>query len=146
MLAYSLLGTILFGGLVDQKTREKFRTRTGVKLEDNYEYLNFNDVLNGMIFLFAILSQNDWSYLATMTTIEIDQERGIIFARVFYLSFYFIGFVVVTNIIIGAILDFIGTYLSILEEEKGKQKTQSNMLNIFELISKTTKILKVKKK
>lgn len=74
-----------------------------------------------------------------MTTLEIESDRGIMLSRVFYLSFYFIGFVVVTNIIIGAILDFIGTYLSILEEEKGKQKKQNNMLNIFELISKTTK-------
>ena len=122
MLAYSLVGTIQFGGLVDQTSRDKFRTRIGEKLEDNYEYLNFNDILNGMIFLFAILSQNDWSKLATMTTLEIDSNRGIMLSRVFYLSFYFIGFVVVTNIIIGAILDFIGTYLSILEEEKGNQK------------------------
>lgn len=56
MLAYSLVGTIQFGGLVDQTSKEKFRTRIGEKLEDNYEYLNFNDILNGMIFLFAILS------------------------------------------------------------------------------------------
>lgn len=75
---------------------------------------------------------------------EIKSPWGIAIARTYFLSFYWIGFVVVMNIIIGAILDFIGTYLTILEEEREEESQQTKKLNIFEFIAKTRGMKKVK--
>lgn len=76
---------------------------------------------------------------------EIRTPLGIAFARLYFLSFYWIGFVVVMNIIIGAILDFIGTYLTILEEEREAESKKTKKLNIFEFIAKNRGIKKQKK-
>lgn len=139
MLIYSMVGVNLLGGKVSTKSIAEYPVTVGEKLEDFYEYLTFNDIPSAMLFLFSIIAQNDWSKISTMAMMEYKELNMIYKCRVYFFSFYWIGFVVVSNIIIGAILDFIGTYLTILEEEKEEEEQEAKRtgvnLNFFGMIT-----------
>lgn len=116
VLFYGVLGVHFFGGLINSGTKAEYKEVLGDPLEDNYEYLSFNDIPNGILLLYSILITNDWSRLMTMSIVTLKGGSKVFWGRAFFLSFFGLGFMLVLNTTIGAIIDFINTYLSILRE------------------------------
>lgn len=122
ILFYSSVGNYLFGGEVDNTTKEKFNFEVGDNMEEGYEYLTFNDTPSSMLFLYAILINNDWSKLMMQAMAKREQPIDILWGRVFFISYYFLTFMVVLSTIVGAVVDFINTYLQMLGEEEELEK------------------------
>jgi hypothetical protein len=110
----------LFGGLITDKTPEDYEKMVGDNMGKNYEYLSFNDIPNGILFLYCIMITNDWSRISTQAMVTFEDPVKVFGARLFFLSFFCLGFILVLNTTIGTIIDFINTYLSILQEEQDK--------------------------
>jgi hypothetical protein len=123
ILFYSSVGNYLFGGEVDNTTKEKFNSEVGDNMEEGYEFLTFNDTPSSMLFLYAILINNDWSKLMMQAMAKkTEQPMDILWGRVFFISYYFLTFMVVLSTIVGAVVDFINTYLQMLGEEEELEK------------------------
>lgn len=127
MLFYGVLGVYFFGGLINSTTKEAYDAALGNNLQDNYEYLSFNDIPSGLLFLYSIMITNDWSRLMSMAICTLSGGSKVFWARSFFLSFFGLGFMLVLNTTIGAIIDFINTYLSILREEEESSSTKETL-------------------
>lgn len=156
MLFYGVLGVYFFGGFINSNTKEVYKEAMSSTLQDNYEYLSFNDIPNGLLLLYSIMITNDWSRLMTMTICSLTGPSKVFWSRTFFLSFFGLGFMLVLNTTIGAIIDFINTYLSILREEEENSEVQglqeknpmeigSNILNILKTADSPLKHLKKKR-
>ena len=121
VLFYAVFGVHLFGGLITNKTPEAYEEMIGDNMGKNYEYLSFNDIPNGILFLYSIMITNDWSKISTQAMVTFKEPLKVFGARLFFLSFFCLGFILVLNITIGTIIDFINTYLSILQEEQHEE-------------------------
>jgi hypothetical protein len=121
VLFYAVFGVHLFGGLITNKTPEAYEEMIGDNMGKNYEYLSFNDIPNGILFLYSIMITNDWSKISTQAMVTFKEPLKVFGARLFFLSFFCLGFILVLNITIGTIIDFINTYLSILQEEQQEE-------------------------
>jgi two pore calcium channel protein, plant len=121
VLFYAVYGVHLFGGLITDKTPAAYEEMLGDNMGKNYEYLSFNDIPNGMLFLYSIMITNDWSKISTQAMVTFKEPLEVFGARLFFLSFFCLGFILVLNTTIGTIIDFINTYLSILQEEQEEE-------------------------
>jgi hypothetical protein len=126
VLFYGVVGVHFFGGLTTDNTKNKYKELMGDDMGENYEYLTFNDIPSALLTLYSIMITNDWSKIMTQSILSFDGGTQVFWARAFFLSFFGLGFMLVLNTTIGAIIDFINTYLSILQEEEsaGSMKEQ----------------------
>lgn len=130
---YSVVGTFLLGGQVSTESEGLYQAKLGEKLEDNFFYLSFNDVPNSFLFLYCIMMNNDWSKISTMAMLAFNNKDVVkegeasdwvmvAICRFYFFTYYFLGFMVVLNIIIGSIIDFIVCYLTLLDIKREKEK------------------------
>lgn len=133
VLFYAVYGVHLYGGLITDKTPKVYEEMIGDDMGKNYQYLSFNDIPNGILFLYSIMITNDWSKLSTQAMVTFEKPIEVFCARLFFLSFFCLGFILVLNTTIGTIIDFINTYLSILQDENEKEEEEeagTNMMNL----------------
>lgn len=131
-MVYAVIGVYLLGGMVSSESVGLYKKYLDEKLEDNYWYLTFNDIPSGILFMYCLLMNNDWSKFSTMTLLafDINDMSSIWAGRFFFFTYYFLGFMVVLNIIIGSIIDFIVCYLTILDKKMDSGNFISNLTNI----------------
>lgn len=154
VLFYGVVGVHLFGGLVGDDIKEYYKNIMGDNLGDNYEYLTFNDIPNALLLLYSIMITNDWSRLMTHTIVKITGPSKVFWARAFFLSFFGLGFMLVLNTTIGAIIDFINTYLTILQDEESsssiKEQEGANVMklstNLFGVLNTVEESIRFRKK
>lgn len=138
VLFYGVVGVLFFGGRITTQTPKEYEDMVGNNMENNYEYLTFNDIPSGLLFLYSIMITNDWSKMMTGAILTYKSIQAIAFCRLFFLSFFVLGLMLVLNTTIGAIIDFINTYLSILkDEEDAEAEEQAASASSVSLVSNT---------
>jgi hypothetical protein len=134
VLFYGVIGVHFFGGLVSNAVKNNYKEVMGDSLGENYEYLTLNDIPSALLTLYSIMITNDWSKIMTHCILEVKGSTNVFWARAFFLSFFGLGFMLVLNTTIGAIIDFINTYLSILQENENstanKEQEGTNVMKI----------------
>lgn len=106
----SLIGCSLFGGDISSKTRDYYQEATFSELNRNYEKLNFNDFLNGLVFCWTMNIANQIPILVNMATLErfsgdgnwerVDRDRR----GYFFILFIFLNNSILFNVFIGQII------------------------------------------
>lgn len=132
MLFYCVIGVHMFGGLVHDKTKEEYKAVVGDNMSDNYEMLTFNDIPSGLLLLYVIAIMNDWSKIMTHAMVTLKDDWPVFKARLFFLSFFMLGIMLVLNTTIGTIIAFINTYLSMLQEggDLGIEAEEENKFDV----------------
>lgn len=132
LLSFGTLGVYFYGGQINSNSNALYKKYTGGDISDNYIRLNFNDIVGSILFMLVSSFCADSLSLYKMV---IANSNHMVATGIFFAAFYFIGLLIVLNIILGTILGFITTYLGITEEEEmEKQKTKVGLWNrIFNL-------------
>jgi len=103
MYIFSVIGTLLFGGVINQDPESP--TYDAVKNSlfgaNSYYPNNFNDLPSGMVCLFEILVVNNWFVI----TSGFSAASGRWLARSFFISFYIIGVPICLNCVVASIVN-----------------------------------------
>lgn len=113
IVLFIIFGTLvlnLFGGNVHTFTSILYNEQ--LKTEYEYEYLNFNSLINSLISLFVVVLNNNWPILANMGVIGDIQKKQI-------MKFVFIVFKLLINyILINSLIAFTIQIFSEFEERQ----------------------------
>ena len=115
-LIFALIGISLFGGCINSQTSFIYSERVGDSLNSNYEYLNWNDFLNSLVFLFALTMNNQMIMLINMSTVSGGEFRD--YRTSFFLVFVILNNMILFNIFIGQVIGISIEYFKALKNEK----------------------------
>lgn len=118
LLVFGQIGMWAWGGQISSKLLPIYAKETGGDLSENWLYLNFNDQLNAMNFLFALTFCANYASTVFMAILCNGTAGWQIFGGIYFFLYFFLGFLLVLNIIVGMVLGFICTYFGIREEEE----------------------------
>jgi hypothetical protein len=118
LLVFGQVGMWAYGGHITSKLLPIYKAETDNDLSDNWLYLNFNDQLNSMNFLFALTFCANYASTVFMAILCRESTGWRIFGGIYFFLYFFLGFLLVLNIIVGMVLGFICTYFGIREEEE----------------------------
>jgi two pore calcium channel protein len=93
---YAQLGVVIFGGRIRTDTFPA--GQEGASLP--YALNNFNDFGSGLVTLFELLIVNNWHVITDVFVAATDD-----WARVYFISWYVLAVVVMSNLIVAHILD-----------------------------------------
>jgi len=117
MYIFSVTGTLLFGGVINQDPESP--TYDAVKNSlfgaNSYYPNNFNDLPSGMVCLFEILVVNNWFVITSGFT----AASGRWLARTFFITFYIIGVPICLNCVVASIV----STFEVAREEMEAQQT-----------------------
>jgi hypothetical protein len=97
-LVFSIIADRAFGGLVNNNENRILRDQS---VPDLYIEMNFNDLSNSFVTLFTLMIINNWFVIVQM----FEVVTGTIWARLFFVAFYFLSVIVVLNIVVAFAID-----------------------------------------
>ena len=96
---FAQMGMIIFGGKIRSNSPEII---TDSSIPDNYDLINFNDLMSSYVTLFILIVVNNWSVIVQMC---VDIKGGNTLYRYFFVIFYYFGVIIGLNIIIAFAID-----------------------------------------
>lgn len=117
-IIYSELGVLFFGGTMSYQEQIILNSLNS-DIPLSYVYLNFNDLANGCITLFALMVNNNWQYIVYMYTLQAKSNVISVFVSLYFISYFIICVYVVLNILIAFIIDL---YSAMDENERQKME------------------------
>jgi len=133
---FSLLGMSVFGGSINSSTRAQYLKMVGSELNENYEYLNWNDLVNSFAFVYTIVINNSIPTLLNMCIVDSGLNsdfRGIYFF-VFQILVNMTLFNIFIGMVIGISLEYFKTELEKKKNDKSKLYEDSQVsLKIFKI-------------
>lgn len=113
MYAFAALGMHLYGGMVTRDPENDWAARLlNTDFADNeYWANNFNDMLSGLNVLFNLLVVNNWTQVEVGFE-AVTQSRWV---RLYFLSFFILGVVLVNNLVIAFIVSSFLNQLDIVQ-------------------------------
>lgn len=116
-LCFALIGDRAFGGL--KANHPKIVKNQSIP--DTYTEMNFNDILNSFVTLFTLMVVNNWYIIVDMFV----AVTGTIWARLFFVVFYFLSVLVVLNILVAFSIDMYSSIESIHSEKSNERNKKS---------------------
>lgn len=119
MYFFATLGVQLFGGLVnkDGERREYALLNEVAFGQAGYWPNNFNDIMSGIIVCFELIMVNNWMVIAEGFAVVTNK-----WSRLFFVSFYVVGVLIILNIVtafaLDAFMDFYQNQERIAAEEQ----------------------------
>lgn len=127
IIFYSFLGRMMFGGLMHSQSKLDYESFTGIKLRPNYEYFNFNDILNSFLTLTVMIIQNNWVYV----TEHFFFVRQKFSTTLFFVSFNVLVSFTFISLFIGVIAKMIIAYFESDFEHIGVKKALEKNVEII---------------
>ena len=84
-LIFAMIGMSIFGGSINSRTPALYLKYVGGELNDNYEYLNWNDLVNSLVFVYSIVINNSIPTLLNMCI--VDRGYATDFRGLYFLAF-----------------------------------------------------------
>jgi hypothetical protein len=133
LLFYGVLGMALFGGSINSGFGELFESNTGDEPPEDWERFNFNDPIGSLLFLFL---QNlggylDFIHLAMGT---IPGKGMFVVAKIYFYSFIILTELILINIIVGFIIEFLDVYMGNNEEQRDKEISMYKKKKIVDIL------------
>jgi hypothetical protein len=126
---YSVIGDVLFGGLITMNSIETFKDSS---IPSNYYFLNFNDALASFITLFFVEVVSCWDTISHMYVTATGTE----YTRLYFLSFIIICVTMITNVIIAFVIDMYSNVEELIsQQEKDHQDTEYSSAGKFLIYS-----------
>lgn len=123
-LVFSQITDRAFGGLASIDEKRILRDQS---VPDIYIEMNFNDLVNSFVTLFTLMVVNNWFVIVRM----YESVTNPYFARLFFVTFYFLSVIVVLNIVVAFAIDMYGSVDSLYRDKKDIADNQmaENMLS-----------------
>lgn len=97
-LIFGSVGLNFFGGSINSFSLDVYNEDMNTDL--NYEYLNFNTFANSLIFLFVIITNNDWPVLANICIADSGRAGNRRLLRFVFIFFkFFVNYVLLNSIV-----------------------------------------------
>ena len=133
LLFYGVLGMAIFGGEIHSGFGEQFEENTKDEPPEDWERFNFNDPISSLLFLFL---QNLGGYLdfihLGMGTIP---GMGLfVVAKIYFYSFIILTELILINIIVGFIIEFLDVYMGNNEEQRSEENTLYKKKKIVDIL------------
>lgn len=107
-LVFGQIGINSYGGIVNSNTPTTYLKATGSPLPKDYHKINFNDFPNSMVTLFNIFMRNSWTQIMNMYLVNTTTTSF----RYYFIIFQIIANILISNLIIGFIVEVILMHLN----------------------------------
>lgn len=114
----AFIGMALFGGKINSSLPEKYLQSTGEQLLRNYQFLNWNDLLNALTCLYTLQIGNQTPILLNMAAIARNPVHRD-YSGLFFLLVIVVNDMILFNLFIGSIISIC---LDSFEQEKNAQE------------------------
>ena len=133
LLFYGVLGMAIFGGSIHSGFGELFENNTGDEPPEDWERFNFNDPLSSLLFLFL---QNLGGYL-DFIHLAMGTIPGVglfVVAKIYFYSFIVLTELILINIIVGFIIEFLDVYMGNNEDKLNEELKLSKKKKIVDIL------------
>lgn len=115
---FSGMGMICFGGKINRDPNSPYAEMLeGTEFASNlYWANNFNDLLGGMNVCFNLLVINNWNEMES-GIVAVSQSK---LPRLFFLGFYFLGVILVNNLVVALVIQYF------IEEFESSQESKTD--------------------
>ena len=133
LLFYGVLGMAIFGGEIHSGFGDLFEENTGDEPPEDWERFNFNDPLSSLLFLFL---QNLGGYLDFIHLgMGIIPSTGLfVIAKVYFYSFIILTELILINIIVGFIIEFLDVYMGNNEDKRQEETNLYKKKKIVDIL------------
>ncbi len=122
ILMYSFVGSILYGGRLNQSTIETYEFMTKKSIRKKYEYFHFNDIFSSILTLFVLVMQNNWIYVTELFyQVRVSHFTTTLFIVSFNLLVSFTTTALVLGLISKLIITFFDKDFEDIQEKLGKK-------------------------
>jgi len=137
ILFYATLGLTMFGGVINTGFPAQFESIAGEELDAAEVRLNFNDISNSIVYLIIM----NVSYYNTgiqkglaAATVVNDSGLKMFFTRVYFYSFLLITELIIINIIIGFVIEFLELYANNSKDLLRREQLIASKQNIIDVL------------
>jgi hypothetical protein len=116
---FAVIGDRMFGGQMSTQNHKIFRDSS---IPDLYVEMNFNDLGSSIVTLFALMVVNNWFMIVKINV----QDK--IYARWFFILFYFSSVVVMLNIVVAFVIDMYGSVENLHRNDQLNAKQDGSKL------------------
>ena len=110
----------VFGGSVNSGTPAQYKKMVGGDLNDNYEFLNWNDLINSFTFVYSIVINNSIPTLLNMCLVE--SEMNADYRGIYFIAFQLLVNMTLFNIFIGMVIGISLEYFKTELEKNAKRR------------------------
>lgn len=96
---FAMIGSALFGGKVQTTSPAILHDSS---IPDNYQLINFNDLVSSFVTLFILIVVNNWFVVVQMF---VDVCGGVKLYRFYFIVFYYFGVIIGLNIVVAFAID-----------------------------------------
>lgn len=111
-LIFASIGLNFFGGSINSFSLDLYNE--DMNLDLNYEYLNFNTFINSLVFLFVVITNNDWPVLANICIADSGKAGNRRLLRFVFIFFKFF----INYLLLNSILAFLMEILHVYQKKK----------------------------
>ena len=111
-LIFASIGLNFFGGSINSFSLDLYNE--DMNLDLNYEYLNFNTFINSLVFLFVVITNNDWPVLANICIADSGNTGNRRLLRFVFIFFKFF----INYLLLNSILAFLMEILYVYQKKK----------------------------
>lgn len=137
VLFYATLGLTMFGGVINTGFPSKYETVVGEELDMAEINLSFNDLTNSMVYLVTM----NISYFMTgiqkglaASAIVSNSSFYLFLTRVYFYSFMIITEMIIIDLIIGFIMEFLEQYSNNSKELLLREQIIANKQNLIDVL------------
>lgn len=138
LLFYGVIGMSIFGGRIHSGFQDAFNENTGEDPEDDWERFNMNDPLGALLFLFL---QNLGGYLDFIHLGLGTISDSFLFnlARIYFYSFIILTELILINIIVGFIIDFLDVYMDNNSDIRENESKLAQKMKVVDILANNIK-------
>lgn len=115
-----MVGMSIFGGSINSGTPAQYLKYVGSELNENYEYLNWNDLVNSLVFVYTIVINNSIPTLLNMCIVDKGLQTD--FRGFYFLAFQLLVNMTLFNIFIGMVIGISLEYFKTEVEKKAARR------------------------
>ena len=144
LLFYGVLGMAIFGGNIHSGFGESFEEITGDEPPEDWERFNFNDSMGAvnMLFLMNLGGYLDFIQLGMGT---LNDTPTFIIAKTYFYSFIILTELILINIIVGFIIDFLDVYMDNNSEQREEESKLAKKMKIVDILANNHKDEEIEK-
>lgn len=130
MLLFSSVGMTIFGGVINSKSLATYEAIVGNGYDEGLQFLNFNDYMNSLNALLAIILSG-WQDLLKLNCFSMPNKS--MSHNYYFVAFFICANLFLLNVLTGFIIDNIVAYLSedIIIENDEDQKFKKGVKESF---------------
>lgn len=135
ILVYATLCISFFGGLYDDEFPKFIKKYTG--MEDGDPKMGFNDIVIAFLTLISInISGPGGVTINTMAVVKHYKKKSeyMVLTRLFFISYFVFTTLIIINIIVGIVVDFLGVYLNNVTAIKQKENILMDSKGLFDIL------------